>query len=181
MKRLADALYSKAILTADEREAIEEVQTMAIHYSVLTGFARHDFREVVRTSTSGQQRWFATRHTPPEHTAFKPLMALLDDLLQDQGLIKTEAGWFNPDDFGAAGGKIVREDGKEVIVFPYLHPWKVKPDKETGRDGQRGEPIYRRPDQRGPDLTTFRVTPLTPAITTPAKKEWWQRRPQKED
>lgn len=159
MKSMQDALYPKTILTPKMRQAIDEVYDIAIAYCDLPTHRQPPFLGEVRTLTSGRQRWLATRHTPPDHSCLTPLMTLLDALIADQGLWKTEKGWFSRDELAAAEVKFERDDDGELIVFPVLYSWQVKPRLETetqsAAPGVRGPAIYRHKDDRHPYRGTF--------------------------
>jgi hypothetical protein len=112
-----------------------------------------------RRLCSGEERYLATRFTPPEHAAFRPLMALLDALIDDDGGHRTKHGLFLRDDLATAEAKIEREDGREQIVFPISYPWRIKPDAARHEPGVRDPAVYRTPDQRGPRDTTSEGAP----------------------
>lgn len=167
MRRLGDDLYPKQPPTPKQLQAIEEVRDLAICFADLDPVRRPSFLIEVNKLTNGRQRWLATRYTPPGHEAFAPLMAMLDALIEGEGIIKTNKGWFTVDDLRAVESAQTREDGRDIIKFPIRYPWRVKPDEQTGKAGDRLPAVFRRKEDRGPELSTFRVVPRS------ASKDWW--------
>lgn len=169
MRRLGDEMYGGKDPTPKQREAIEQVRKMANELATLPVQRRSFYLSEIRTHTSGRQRWLATRHTPPGHEAFGPLMAMLDALIADQDTIQTKHGCFTEEDIRLAEAAIVREDGKSMVLFPIRYPWKRKPDPDKGDAGERLDAIYRTPGERGPKKESFRVVPR------PERNEadWW--------
>lgn len=171
MRSLRDELKPKREPTPVESEAIEEVRTMAVEHAA----GRLPVQEV-RRLTNGKQRWLATRFTPPDHPAFRPLMALLDALIAtEQGRetgqsYPTKHGVVTQADTVAFECKIEREGGKGIIVFPVRYPWKVRPDPERGTEGVRAAAVFRSKDERKPTYTTFRTAPEAQV----REKEWWE-------
>lgn len=178
LTRLGDAMRPRKAPTPLEDQAIKEVWSMAKELATLPQQRRNAYLYEIRKQTSGRQRWLATQHTPPEHEMFRPLMAMLDALIASEpGAIPTKHGTFLPDDMAAHHGKLVVEEGRRMLVFPWTWPWRKKPNKETGAPGERGDPLYRRPEERGPVLLSFRAVSRDDAATTAPEPEWWQKRP----
>lgn len=171
MNPIQDNMYPKSILTPKMREAIDEVYEIAAAYCALDHLRRIPFLGEIRKLTTGRQRWLATRHTPPDHASFAPLMTMLDALIADQGLVKTAGGLFSRDELAAAEVKFERDEGGELIVFPVLYPWRSKPDPESHGTGIRGDAIYRHKDDRHPHRGTFSQS--GPRETTDQSKDFW--------
>ena len=167
-------------LTEAEQRAVQEVHDLAMEFASLPAVRRPAFLHEVRKLTSGRQRFVATAHTPPEHPAFRPLMQLLDALIESapdgpDGQVRlTKQGVVTQRELEETQARIVREDGRAAICFPVRYPWRIKPDPARRIDGERGDPIFRSPDERGPRHTGFRV------FHQPAKSErepsapWWE-------
>lgn len=167
LRSLADEMYPKTSPTPKMQQAITDVHDLAICFVELAPMSRPSFLVEIRKLTNGRQRWLATRHTPPNHPAFAPMMAMLDALISDEGQIKTNKGWFSTEDLRDVEAAHGKEDGRDIIKFPIRHPWKVKPDEATGKSGERLPAMFRRREERGPDRGTFQVTPRRES------KDWW--------
>lgn len=168
MRRLGDAMYGAGGPTAKQQEAIDEVYAMAAELGALPERSRSAYLAEIRQLTTGRQRWLATRHTRPDHPMFPPLMALLDALIADQGGAHTKHGTFTEGDIVDAEAKIEREPGgRSLLVFPVRYAWLRKPNANTGDPGQRGQAVYRRRDERGPEVQSFRV------VRQEDVKDWW--------
>jgi hypothetical protein len=167
MTLLSESMYPKKAPTPKQDQAIREVWAMAQEYAGLPPASRPAFLAEVKKISSGRQRWLATRHTRPDNPHFAPLMALLDALNADRGLVHTKHGGFDQDDLRAAEAKVTREE----VAFPVAHPWKIRPDEQTGRPGVRNPAVFRTPAERaaGAKLDTFRVVPRTAS----SDKEWF--------
>lgn len=157
MTRLGDLLKPNRAPTPEEARAIRPVHDLAVEFSRLAPISRAAFLHEVRTLTTGYQRFVATRFTPMDSPLFVPLMALLDALIAGQDVIPTPGGLFEREDLHEASAVQTTENGRRVIKFPVRHPWKRKPNPDTGQEGERGQPIYRHPDQRGPEIGSFRA------------------------
>ena len=123
-------------------EAVEEVLAMSAEHAALDVVKARMFRFEVRTLTSGKQRWAATRHADPDDPRRADLLALLDALVDDQDGYQTGHGFLTRTVLAEAEGRVEREDGRTCIRFPFVHPWRVRPD-DNGFGGDRDEPIYR--------------------------------------
>ena len=177
LRRLGDIMRPKVAPSPLEDEAIKEVYAMATELDALPAQSRPAYVVEIRTQTTARQRHLATRHTPPDHPMFAPLMAMLDALIATQpGIVHTSGGIFTVEDVAAHHGKIAVEEGRRLLVFPWTWPWRIKPDKETGREGVRGDPLYRTPEQRAPHLYSFRAGSYTDADTTVREPEWWEKK-----
>lgn len=165
-------------LTAPNREptpaeavAIREVHDLAWEFVSLPPVSRPAYLAEVRKLTTGRQRFLATAFTSPDDPEFAPLMALLDALIAREPVRMTKHGVITEDDLREYQVRIEREDGRELLVFPERYPWRVKPDRDRGIAGVRGDPAYRRREDRGPTLSSFRVIHETPR--TP-DHPWWE-------
>jgi hypothetical protein len=145
--KAADAIGTRDPTPAEE-EAIEEVREIAVAFAKGYGTLAD-----VRRATSGKQRWLATRFTPPNHPAFRPLMGLLDALIAAQGGVPTKHGIIDPALLRDTGGTINRGTGE--VRFPIAY------------EGGRG--VFRSKDQRGPAIAPFTTTP-----TRADEKEFWE-------
>lgn len=169
MRRLGDEMYGQKQPTPKQQEAINQVWAMARELATLPEKSRPFYLSEIRTHTNGRQRWLATRHTPPDHEAFGPLMAMLDALIADQGTVRTKHGCFTEEDIRLAEAAIVREDDKSMILFPIRYPWKRKPDPDKNDDGERLPAIHRTPGERGPRKDSFRLVPRPETN----EGDWW--------
>lgn len=155
--------------TPTEHDAIEEIQSMATEFAA----GRLPIEEVRRLST-GERRWLATRFTPRDHPAFRPLMATLDALISTDPstsrVYPTKHGTYFQDDLRDAEATVRRDDGREVLEFPDVYPWSHKPDAERGIEGIRAPALFTWKSRRGPKIGTFRVVP----DLKPREKEWWE-------
>lgn len=167
IRRIGDVMRPDRQPTGKEATAILDVQELAFRWEL----GQTTISEV-RAATSGKQRWLATRFTPPDDPAFVPLMAMLDALVVAQTHFETKHGPFSTDDLHTYGAKVVREDGRELLCFPIRYPWKRRPNPEIGDPGERGEPIYRRKEERGPHLGSF-----GDASPHEYEPEWWEDEP----
>lgn len=158
MTRLGDAMAPTRDPSPREARVIDVVRGLARNYCQLEPRRRSAFLAEARKLSTGWERGVATRFTPPDHPDFAALMFLLDALIATEaGVVVTKHGAFSPEEIAEAGGKLVVENGQRVLVFPVAHPWKRKPNPDTGEPGERGAPIYRRPEDRGPKVEHFRT------------------------
>lgn len=168
LARLGDLMAEAKPLSRNEREAVEEIRALAREYDgtpAMLGAARR--------TTTGKQRFFAVRHTPPGHPGFAALHRLIADLIRSDGeAVVTAQGVFTAAEVRAECPKVEREDGVERICFPVRQPWLQKPTAAEP-NGVRGTPVYRRPEDRGPFRTTFRNGPIS-ADRAASTVEWWQ-------
>lgn len=149
-----------------ERQAIREVHELADRFA--DGRASLD---EIRAATSGKQRNLASRFTPPNDPAFRPLMTMLDALIADEpNVFVTNAGVYGVDDIVDGEGKI--DPAHNIIRFPIRRPWRVRPEPDRGVEGIRGEPIYLRAEDRGPKVGSFSQT--APVEFRSREAEWWE-------
>jgi len=124
-------------------EAVEEVLSIAAEHAVLDPVKATMFRHEVRRLTSGKQRWVATLHSDPADPRRADLVALIDRLVDDQPGWQTGHGFLTRDVIAESAGLVTDgPDGRRVMRFPIVQPWRHKPD-ESGFGGERDEPIYR--------------------------------------
>lgn len=168
LARLGDLMAEAKPLSQNERDAIEEIRALAREYDgdpVKLGVARR--------TTTGRQRFFAVRHTAPNHPDFAALHRMIGDLIRSDGdTVVTAQGMFTTDEIRAESPKIERESGRERICFPIRQPWLQKPTA-ADPNGVPGIPVYRRPEDRRPTFSTFRPGPSGGAQPAP-EPEWWQ-------
>lgn len=138
-----DVLVSDRGPIGDEHEVIERVHELCRGWRSGMPLAE------VRRHSTGADRWTATRFTPPQHTMFPGLMAMLDALVRTDvtdayGMqYQTPHGTFSEADLRSAVARITRTvDGRLRILFPIRVPWLRRPDLERGGDGERGDPVY---------------------------------------
>ncbi len=138
-----DVLVSDRGPIGDEHEMIERVHELCRGWRSGMPLAE------VRLHSTGADRWTATRFTPPQHTMFDPLMAMLDalvrtDVTDAHGMqYQTPHGTFSEADLTSAQARITRTvDGRLRILFPIRVPWHRRPDPERGDEGERGDPVY---------------------------------------
>lgn len=174
MRRLVTALSPT---TPEHVEAIAEVHALAMECAALEPHKRYAFVAGI-AQMSGWQRCWVTRHTDPDHPAFRPLMAMLDLLIERslnaEGMIETRHGIFSKQDRLDHEAKIERNDGKEIIIWPVRYPWRSKPDPDRGTSGIRGEAIYRSVEQRCPTVGSFRAGAQNVEVKQ-REPEWWER------
>jgi hypothetical protein len=152
----------------DQQDVITDVHDLAIEYASLPEPSRPAFLAEVKRLTNARQRFLATCFTPPDHPAFRPLMMLLDALIDSHGVRMTKHGAILDQDLVAYAGRIVRENGRELIQFPVSVPWRSAPDRAIARPGIPGDPVYRDPSQRKPIIEG-----PEPAPKRPAGQPWW--------
>jgi hypothetical protein len=143
----------------DEVERIAEVRELAANHAALAPHERGPFLAEVRRLSTAKERVLAAIHTPPDHPAFRDLMALLDGLIAQEGGIGTPHGFVTRDELHESGARLRYEDGAQLLQFPIAWPWLVPPDPDRGIAGVRGEPVDRGPAERGPRRSTFRQVP----------------------
>lgn len=164
---LSELLAPKRPPTPLEELAIAEVHELALRFN-----AGECSLAEIKAATSARQRHLATRYTTPGHPARRPLLTLLDALIAaSQDVVVTTQGTYLLGDLIAAGMRIVRADGAELIQLPRAWPWRTKPDPDLGIIGVPGEPIYRNLSERGPRIGSFGQP--QPAEVLPIA-EWWQ-------
>lgn len=162
---ISELLTPKRPPTPLERQAIAEVHELALRFAT----AECSVKEI-QAATTPKQRNLATRYTTPKQAEWRPMMAMLDALIaSERDVAVTKQGTFLLSDLIAAGMRILRDAGREVLQFPRVWPWRTKPDPDHGVEGVRGEPFYRSLDQRGPVYGNF-GNPQPNEI----KPEWWQ-------
>jgi hypothetical protein len=165
---IAELLTPKRPPTPLENMAIAEVHELAIRF--VDGTCS---RAEVQAATSAKQRHLATRYTTPRHSAWRPLLTLLDALIaESEHVVVTTQGTYLLADLIAAGMRIVRADGQEIIQLPRAWPWRTTPDPDLGISGIHGEPIYRKLTDRGPRIGSF-GQPL-PAEVKAYQPDWWE-------
>ena len=122
--------------TPEEAEIVERVVGLA--YQLFQGeIGLAD----VRGGSTGYERNVAIRKTPPESKDFPILMTMFDALVAAQTTFNSTAhGQFTLEEIIEAKGRVCA-DGH--VGFPIRQPWRVKPDKETGDPGVRGNPVYK--------------------------------------
>jgi hypothetical protein len=163
----AEVLKPQRTPSLAEAQAISDVHEFAVRFAN----GRVELAEV-RAGCSGKQRWLATRFTPPNDPCFDPLMLLLDALIAEEHPFQTKQGFLEPEDLAEPPGRIVYENGRTIVQFPIRWPWRVKPDPDKGIEGIRGEPIYRKEEDRGPAYGSF--SRLPPVEMKPWKPDWWE-------
>lgn len=171
MTSLAEAMRPKRVPTPNEEQAIADVRDMAVEWD-----AGRLPLSSVRRQSSGRQRWLATRFTPPDHPAFRPMMRMFDALIRSDEtegrVMVTRHGLITEAMAAESETTIEHHDGQQVIVFPVRYPWKVKPDPDRGVAGVRADAIYRPASERKPVYGTFgaglRQKP------DEREKEWWE-------
>lgn len=184
--RLGDLLRPKRAPTSEEAATIADVHEFVAEWAA----GRLPTQEVAKLST-GRQRWLATRFTPPDHPLFRPLMALLDELIPllaataptdspTRGPVyATGHGPIHGHELRDLGARIERQDGDELLVFPVRYPWLVKPNADRGVEGVRGDPVYRPRGQRGPTTSEFGVRVRSTESRDDASDgdgaPWWDR------
>ena len=92
MRSLAEVLQPKEAPTGRDTEIVGAVHALAAEYDGLPSERRPAFLSEVRKLTTGYDRFRATVFTPPDHPAFRSLMAMLDGLNADSGIIQTRHG-----------------------------------------------------------------------------------------
>lgn len=157
--------------TPVEAIAIREVHDLAWEFASLPPPRRPAYLAEVRKLTTGRQRFLATAHTPPDDPAFAPLMAMLDALIAEEPVCATKHGVLTDEVIREHHARIEREGERTLVCFPVRWPWHTRPDRERGVVGIRGDPLYRRREERGPVLSEFRV--LHEAPRTP-DQPWWE-------
>lgn len=107
----------------------------------------------VRRACSGNDRYLATRATPPDHPLFDALMTLLDRLIaSDPSTIggyhyQTKHGAFSDAELRAVDARVTKgADNRLQIAFPERYPWDRTPME--GDPGEPGTPIYRSPEDQ---------------------------------
>jgi hypothetical protein len=165
---IAELLTPQRPPTPLERQAIADVHAIAIRFT-----AGSCSLAEVQAATTPKQRHLATRYTTSTHPAWRPLLLLLDALLAGEpSTVVTKQGVFLLSDLIAAGMRIVRDDGVEVIQLPHYRPWRTRPDPDRGSSGIPAEPSYRSLDERGPSYGSFgNAQPSEPKT---AQREWWE-------
>ena len=124
-------------------EAVEEVLALAAEHAGQDPVKATMFRHEVRRLTSGRQRWVATLHSDPADPRRADLLTLIDRLVADQPGWQTGHGFLTRDVIAESAGLVTDgPDGRRVMRFPIVQPWRHKPD-ESGFGGERDEPIYR--------------------------------------
>src|SRR4051794_9819244 len=111
---IAELLTTKRPPTPLEDMAIAEVHDLAQRF-----VAGSCSLAEVKAATSAKQRHLATRYTTPNHPAWAPLLLLLDALIaESRDVVVTTQGTYLLGDLIAAGMRIVRDDGAEIIQLP---------------------------------------------------------------
>lgn len=168
MQAIGSFLAPKRPPTPLERQAIAEVHELAMRY-----YDGDCSIGEIQSATTPRQRNLATRYTTPKDREWRPMMAMLDAVIAaNQSVVVTQQGTFLLSDLIAAGMRILRDAGREVIQFPKFWPWHSKPDTDRGIEGIRGEPYYRSLEERGPAYGSFGNA--QPAEFKPKALEWWQ-------
>ena len=167
MFHLGHAIRPGRAPTPAEATEIIHVRELAVEFAA----GRLPIEEVQRLS-SGPTRWLATRFTPPDHPAFGPLMRTLDALIHLAGISDTRQGSFTKQDLIDVEAKTVYENGKALIVFPVRYRWLVKPDRDKGIAGIRGEAVFRPVSTRGPTYKPLDHAPRP--VRLDVERLWWQ-------
>lgn len=164
---ISELLTPKRPPTPLERQAIAEVHELALRFAA----AECSVKEL-HAATTPKQRNLATRYTSPKQAEWRPMMAMLDALIAaEQTVAVTKQGTFLLSELIAAGMRILRDAGREIIQFPHFWPWRSKPDPDHGVEGVRGVAFYRSLEQRGPTYGSF--SQVAPAEMKPHVAEWW--------
>lgn len=119
---ISEVLVSNREPNRTELETIQHVRELALAF---------DHNEIpieeVRRLSSGRERWTATRFTPPSHSVYRPMMAMLDALIRtDVGdrnglLYGTKYGVFTTAELRESEARIEKtRDGLIRIRFPIL-------------------------------------------------------------
>jgi len=142
-------------------EAVEEVLALAAEHAALDPVKATMFRHEVRRLTSGKQRWIATLHSDPADPRRADLVAMSERLVADQPGWQTGHGFLTRDVIAESAGLTTEgPDGRRVMRFPIVQPWRHKPD-ESGFGGDRDEPIYR-------------DVPRPEHAADPMPADWWE-------
>ncbi|HXG72812.1 MAG TPA: hypothetical protein VNJ04_19630 [Gemmatimonadaceae bacterium] len=143
MRPIAEVLVSQRAPTPDENSAIDLVHDLCRNWQSGMPLTQ------VRQHSTGKERWTATRFTPPPHTMFTPLHAMLKvlvdtDMTDRNGKqYQTRYGTFNAIELRHVNARITETaEGLTKILFPILYPWRRRPDPEGNDEGEAGEPVY---------------------------------------
>jgi hypothetical protein len=165
---IAELLTPKRPPTPLENMAIAEVHELALRFAD----GACSLAEI-KAATSAKQRHLATRYTTPKHPAWTLLLLLLDALIAESSdVLVTTQGTYLLGDLIAAGMRIVRADGHDIIQLPRAWPWRTKPNPDLGISGIHAEPVYRSLADRGPSYGSF-GQPQAAAVKT-AQPDWWE-------
>lgn len=159
--------------TAYTRDSIKTARELVIDLVVAWETGRITLAEV-RDRCTPQERFVAVAMTRPDDPAHGPLMALLDALIaeddRDHGIWRSKHGPITVEMVIEAGAKIVGN----LLRFPVAWPFRRQPDPKTGFPGERGEPIYRAQDERGPVITQFGAAATQEQPTKGISHEWFE-------
>lgn len=130
-------------------------------------------REVAKIST-GYERWVAAYHVRPDHPDFRALRSLQEALVDgnDRFFVAANGQTFDLDAALGQEARLLNEGGRDVLAFPCLHPWRRKPNRDTGEPGERAPALYRRPEERGPGSRAFDTAPAPRPEYRPG--DWWE-------
>lgn len=155
-------------LTPAQADRIRQVHDLAAEFAALPADRRLAYLvTVVRTQTSGFDRFVTLALTPADSPLHPPLQALLDALVAtehsaDGRTYDTKHGIFTGSDIADAEATVTKGE----LVFPVRYPWAVAPvvNEKTNtvtKPGERGPAVFRTPAERaaGPEHKSFSVAP----------------------
>lgn len=148
---------SKRPPTPDEQMAIDMVYGCADALAQIEHpIQRRRYVDDITNTTSPRQRFLAFRHTPPDSPRWRPLIALIDEVVRaDPNVVVTNGGVFTRQELAAAAASITPTE----IRFP--------------RAIVNGNAVYRTEDERSPDTRQFGADLYT--ARSGATKEWWEK------